>query len=101
MFNAGRQIGPVPAHIEIDLDDGWATWVSLMGTEEVHLPDGLVPAPDRVLIVAVEGRQYSGSGSRAEPGRAAGPCRWASCPSTSETIVSPGASPYCSFRSAR
>lgn len=44
VFNAGRQMGPVPARIDIDLADGWATWVSLMGTEEVHLPDGLVPA---------------------------------------------------------
>jgi Icc-related predicted phosphoesterase len=37
VFNAGRQIGPVPAHIEIDLDEGTAWWHSLMGHEEQPL----------------------------------------------------------------
>jgi Icc-related predicted phosphoesterase len=44
IFNAGRQIGPQPAHIDIDFGDGWATWTSLMGREEVHLTEGVVPA---------------------------------------------------------
>jgi Icc-related predicted phosphoesterase len=42
VFNAGRQIGPVPAHVEIDLDKGVASWESLMGYEEQRLTD---PAP--------------------------------------------------------
>jgi Icc-related predicted phosphoesterase len=37
VFNAGRQIGPVPARIEIDLDSGSACWWSLLGREDVQL----------------------------------------------------------------
>ena len=37
VFNAGRQIGPVPAHIEIDLAAGSASWRSMMGDEELRL----------------------------------------------------------------
>jgi hypothetical protein len=44
VFNAGRQMGPVPAHLDIDLGEGWATWSSLMGREEVRLSDDVVPA---------------------------------------------------------
>lgn len=34
VFNAGRQIGPVPACIEIDTDERSARWSSLAGVEE-------------------------------------------------------------------
>jgi Icc-related predicted phosphoesterase len=44
VFNAGRQLGPIPARIEIDLDAGTATWVSLMGTEELDLDASAAPA---------------------------------------------------------
>jgi Icc-related predicted phosphoesterase len=44
VFNAGHQIGPVPAHIVLDLDRGHALWESLMGSEEVRLSDGAAPA---------------------------------------------------------
>jgi len=48
VFNAGRQIGPVPAHIEIDLGGDAATWRSMLGHE------GLCPsaasAPARTLF---------------------------------------------------
>jgi Icc-related predicted phosphoesterase len=37
VFNAGRQIGPVPAHIEIDLGAGTASWKSMMGAESLSL----------------------------------------------------------------
>ena len=37
VFNAGRQTGPMPAFIELDLDAGLATWYSLMGREEQAL----------------------------------------------------------------
>lgn len=37
VFNAGRQIGDVPAHIEIDLAAQRATWFSLAGVEERSL----------------------------------------------------------------
>lgn len=39
VFNPGRQIGPVPTYIEIDLDAGLATWESLMGVEHAHLSE--------------------------------------------------------------
>ena len=44
VFNAGRQIGPVPAHIEIDLAAGSAAWRSLMGEETLALSDAAAPA---------------------------------------------------------
>lgn len=44
VFNAGRQIGPVPTHIEIDLDAGSAEWHSLMGSESLRLSDAAAPA---------------------------------------------------------
>lgn len=37
IFNAGHQIGPVPAHIEIDLTAGSAAWRSLLGEEDLRL----------------------------------------------------------------
>ena len=37
VFNAGRQIGPVPAHIIFDMDDKKAMWFSLAGSEVVEL----------------------------------------------------------------
>lgn len=37
VFNPGNQVGPVPAHIEIDLAGGTATWRSLMGEEHIRL----------------------------------------------------------------
>ncbi|MGQ0699117.1 MAG: metallophosphoesterase family protein [Panacagrimonas sp.] len=39
LFNAGRQIGDVPAHIEIDFTRGEARWVSLAGVEEKSISD--------------------------------------------------------------
>jgi len=35
VFNAGNNIGEVPAHIVFDMNSGKATWVSLAGVEEV------------------------------------------------------------------
>ena len=37
VLNAGNQIGRTPVRIEVDLADGWATWVSMMGVEEQEL----------------------------------------------------------------
>lgn len=48
VFNAGRQIGPVPAHVIIDLAAGTATWRSLMGEETLLLTDAR--APRRVVF---------------------------------------------------
>ena len=39
VFNAGHQIGQVPAYIELDLTVHEAKWVSIMGTERVDLRD--------------------------------------------------------------
>ena len=44
VFNAGRQIGPVPAHIEIDLNNGDVVWQSMMGSESLRLSDAARPA---------------------------------------------------------
>ena len=44
VFNPGHQIGPVPTRIELDLDVRRATWVSLLGTEEINLSDVAAPA---------------------------------------------------------
>jgi Icc-related predicted phosphoesterase len=43
VFNAGRQPGPVPAHIAIDLGTGSASWRSLMGVEELRMADAVAP----------------------------------------------------------
>jgi Icc-related predicted phosphoesterase len=37
MFNAGKQIGPVPAHVELDLAGGRARWHSYEGVAERQL----------------------------------------------------------------
>lgn len=44
ILNAGRQIGPVPAHICIDLEAGAASWFSMMGEELLQLSDAAPPA---------------------------------------------------------
>ncbi len=44
VFNPGNQIGRVPAHIVLDLDAHQATWVSMLGTEEIDLASETVPA---------------------------------------------------------
>jgi Icc-related predicted phosphoesterase len=43
IFNPGRQMGPIPTRIELDLDEQRATWVSLLGTEEISLVDRVTP----------------------------------------------------------
>src|SRR5262245_7484088 len=43
IFNAGHQIGPVPAHIEIDLTAGSASWRSMLGEEDLRLDDAKAP----------------------------------------------------------
>lgn len=48
VFNAGRQLGPVPAHVAIDLVAGSATWHSLMGEETLRLTDAR--APERTVF---------------------------------------------------
>jgi Icc-related predicted phosphoesterase len=47
VFNAGRQIGPEPAHVVIDTDRREAMWFSLAGAEQVCLDQPLVrPIPE-------------------------------------------------------
>jgi len=43
VFNAGHQIGPVPARVELDLDARCARWVSIMGEETCELSDAEPP----------------------------------------------------------
>ena len=46
VFNAGQQIGPVPAHVIIDTAARTASWYSLAGAEQLRLDDpGARPAP--------------------------------------------------------
>lgn len=40
LFNAGKQIGPVPAFIELDTEEGTAIWRSLAGVESLDLQSG-------------------------------------------------------------
>lgn len=49
VFNAGKQIGPVPCHIVFDTGEGSATWYSLAGVEAVDFssPEAS-PIPHRV-----------------------------------------------------
>ncbi|HVT41852.1 MAG TPA: metallophosphoesterase [Acidimicrobiales bacterium] len=44
VFNAGNQIGRVPAHVVLDLSAGRATWHSILGTEVIDLTSSSVPA---------------------------------------------------------
>jgi Icc-related predicted phosphoesterase len=44
VFNAGHQIGKVPAFIELDLTTRQAKWVSIMGSESVDLRAATAPA---------------------------------------------------------
>ena len=48
VFNPGRQIGSVPTRIEIDFDAQTATWLSLMGVEEIDLT--VTTTPPRTLL---------------------------------------------------
>ena len=48
VFNAGRQIGPVPCHVDSDLAGGTASWRSLMGNESLSL--AAERAPERTLF---------------------------------------------------
>ena len=44
VFNAGHQIGKVPAYMVLDLTERRATWCSILGTESVDLQDAVAPA---------------------------------------------------------
>jgi Icc-related predicted phosphoesterase len=44
VLNAGRQMGPEPAHIIVDLTERRATWLSQAGTEAVDLDSDSLPA---------------------------------------------------------
>ena len=48
VFNAGRQIGGTPTRVELDLGQNRATWVSLLGAEELDMYQPA--APSRLLI---------------------------------------------------
>jgi len=37
IFNSGRQIGPIPAHVVLDIERNEASWISLAGEEHVRL----------------------------------------------------------------
>jgi Icc-related predicted phosphoesterase len=48
IFNAGRQIGPVPTYVVVDTDAGQASWFSLAGNESIALNAPLVRPIERV-----------------------------------------------------
>jgi Icc-related predicted phosphoesterase len=62
VFNAGRQIGPVPTHVVIDTGARHAMWFSLMTNEIVPLDRALSRPVARLLQERFE------SGSRSDPG---------------------------------
>lgn len=43
VFNPGRQIGPIPTHVDIDFDLGVARWWSMLGEESVDLTGFTTP----------------------------------------------------------
>ena len=99
VFNAGRQIGPVPAHIEIDLGAGSAC---------VALDDGrgdAAPArtPRRRERTVFEAAPVStrGRGRGPSPGGPAAPGAAPAGSARRTPSTGPGASPYWCFRSAR
>lgn len=47
LFNAGRQIGDVPARIEIDFGAALARWISIDDVQQQALTDDVGPGPDR------------------------------------------------------
>ena len=72
------------------------------------LADGLDEATQRRLSAKAMGASTPATPARErarayflDPGLASGPCRWASWTRTSDTMRSPGASPYWCFRSTR
>jgi Icc-related predicted phosphoesterase len=48
VFNPGRQIGPIPTRIELDLDTGSVEWTSMLGSESLQLGD--LAAPARTVV---------------------------------------------------
>jgi Icc-related predicted phosphoesterase len=58
VLNAGRQPGPIPAHIMVDLEENTAEWWSFEGSDRIDL--NLDP-------------QYGASASRSEPGSICSP----------------------------
>ena len=66
VFNAGRQIGPVPTHVVLDTDNPRAMWFSLAGNEVVPLDRPLTRPPAAL-------QDTVGSGSRSDPGECSSP----------------------------
>jgi hypothetical protein len=48
-FNMGQQLGPVPAHIALNLDRSEAVWLSQAGPERLSLSPGSRPEPIKEL----------------------------------------------------
>ena len=99
VFNAGRQIGPVPSHIEIDL--AAARHVALDDGRRDSEPGRRAGAGADGLLTALRRASVLGFGLSCRSRLAPGTCRSSISRSTSVTIVRPGASPYWCFRSAR
>ena len=49
VFNPGKQSGPIPTHVELDIEPGpgptrgFASWWSIMGREEIDLSSPVTP----------------------------------------------------------
>jgi Icc-related predicted phosphoesterase len=72
VFNAGRQIGPLPTHVVLDLDQKMALWFSLAGAEAVSL-DGPLTRPVPELQELPDWLRGSGPGSDRSPAQAPPP----------------------------
>jgi Icc-related predicted phosphoesterase len=66
VFNAGRQIGDVPAHIILDTRSALAVWSSLAGSQLVELNRPFI-FPLQKLTEIPPWAQASGCGTRSEP----------------------------------
>jgi Icc-related predicted phosphoesterase len=44
VFNPGHQVGPVPSHLVVDLEEGTATWFGIPAEERLQLDSGQVTA---------------------------------------------------------
>ncbi len=72
VFNPGRQIGPLPTHVVLDLDRRMALWFSLAGAEAVAL-DGPLTRPVPELKVMPDWLRGTGPGSDRSPAPAPPP----------------------------
>ena len=66
VFNGGRQMGPQPTCVVFDLDEGWATWMSMERAESVRL-DATLTRPVPPLVDVPEWLRWLGQAPDSNP----------------------------------